>query len=81
MQYEYTNESTVNIRVTMTYAELKLIRQLIKKKAEIKELDWREMELIEAVETIIYNAAETLRGHYDYEVKYNTIKQEENNDA
>lgn len=81
MQYEYTNESTVNIRVTVTYAELKLIRHLIKKKATVKELDWREKDLLQAVETIIYNAAETLRGHYDYEVTYNTIKPEENNDA
>lgn len=81
MQYEYTNESSVTVRVTMTYADLKLVRMLIKKKATIKELDYREKDLLEAVETIIYNAAKSLWGHYEYEVKYNTITKEENEDA
>ena len=81
MQYEYTLESAAPVRVTMTYAELKLIRMLIKKKATIKELDWRETDLLETVETVIYNAAKTMSNHYDYEVKYNTTKTEENDDA
>ena len=80
MQYEYTNESTVDVRVSMTYADLKIIKRLLKYKSEHDKLDWRDMDLLKQVEEAIRRTAETLQVHYDYEVNY-ALKQEENNDA
>lgn len=80
MQYNYTNEFTVEVRVSMTYADLKLIKDLLKYKSEHDKLEWRDKELLKQVEETMRSAAETIHGHYDHEVNY-ALKQEENNDA
>ena len=80
MQYEYTNENDAPIRVEMTYADLKLIKRLIQSKATIDKLEWREKDLLKQVEEAMRRAAESLQGHYDYELRY-VINKEEDNDA
>lgn len=80
MQYEYTNESTVNVRVSMTYADLKHIKRLLQSKATVDKLDWRDKDLLDQVEEALRQAAEALYRHYDYEHTY-ALKQEDNNDA
>lgn len=80
MQYEYTNEAAVNVRVSITYADLKLIKHLIQSKATIDKLDWREKDLLDQVEEAMRRAAESLQAHYDYELHY-VINKEDNNDA
>lgn len=78
MQYQYTNESTVEVRISMTYADIKLIKRLLKYKSEHDKLDWRDMELLEQVDKALRDAAVALRDHYNYELEY-TLKQEEIN--
>lgn len=80
MQYNYTNESAVEIRVGITYADLKHIKRLLQGKATIDKLDWRDKELLDQVEEALRRAAESIHGHYDYELNY-ALNQEENNDA
>ena len=76
MQYQYTNESTVEVRISMTYADIKLIKRLLTYKAGKDKLDWRDTELLEQVDKALHDAAVALRDHYNYELEY-TLKQEE----
>lgn len=70
MQYQYTNESTVEIRMTMTYADLKQIKRLLTYKSEHDKLEWRDKELLEQVNKALHDAAESLKSHYEYELEY-----------
>lgn len=80
MQYNYTNEFTVEIRMSMTYSDLKLIKGLLKYKSDNDKLDYSEKGLLKQVDNAMRSTADTLKAHYEYELNYE-LKQEENNDA
>ena len=80
MQYEYTNETTVQVRVSMTYADLTSIKRLIEFKAKTDKLDYRDKDMLAQVKEALHKATESMAAHYEYEIKY-SINQEDNNDA
>lgn len=80
MQYEYTNENSAPVRVSMTYADLKALKRVLEFKAKVDKLEWSEKDLLAQTTEALRRAAESLQVHFDYELNY-ALKQEDNNDA
>ena len=67
MQYAYTPQSEAPVRVHIQYRDLKLLRKLLKEKADS---DWRAKELLAEVEDVMREAASSLQHHFEYELKH-----------
>lgn len=74
MKYEYTNESEVPVKVTLTHRELVLLERLLSK----QEGDWRYDDMCTAVTETLKQVTESLSNYYQYE-QYKLEKKEEDN--
>ena len=74
MQYNYTNESEVPVKMTLTYRELALLEKLLSK----QEGDWRYDDMHTAVTEILEQVTRSLSSHYQYE-EYKLDRKEEDN--
>ena len=71
MQYQYTNENDVSVRIHVTYGELKKIWRLLgEQKDEFGKVKWDYRDLHEELHEILLQAADSTRTHYEYEKEY-----------
>lgn len=74
MKYEYTNESEVPVKITVTYRELVLLEKLLSK----AEDDWRYGDMRKAVKETIRYVTDAMNCHYQYEQHKLEHKEEDN---
>lgn len=72
MQYNYTNEGDVPVKMTLTHRELVLLEKLLSK----QEGDWRYDDMHTAITEIVKQVTESLSNHYQYE-QYKLERKEE----
>lgn len=79
MQYQYTNENDVSVRIHVTYGELKKIWKLLgEQKNDEGSLHWQYADLHKELGEILKSAAEATHAHYEYEKDYR-LKYDANN--
>ena len=71
MQYLYTNENDVSVRIHVTYGELKKIWLLLgEQKDEEGKVKWGCRDLHEELGEILRSAAKATHAHYACEKEY-----------
>ena len=72
MQYEYTLEEDLPIKVTMTYRELQLLDKLLQKEAA---QEWRYDTMRQSVRKTLCSAADFASSFYTYQAEF-TLNEE-----